>query len=74
MSAQILLTEDNVANMELICYLDPAFSPTAINPREGGLRLELATAEKPDVIVRDVQFSRVNCAGAPSALKSKAAV
>lgn len=56
--AQILVIEDNSANLELMSYLLSAFGHTVQSARDGQQGWELAQRETPNVIVCDVQLPK----------------
>jgi two-component system cell cycle response regulator len=60
MCAQILVIEDNEANLELITYLLNSFGHSTIFAYDGEKGLELATHEPIDLIICDIELPRVN--------------
>lgn len=60
MPAQILVIEDNAANLELITYLLRAFGHTVKVARDGDEGLELIGKQPPDLVICDVHLPTVN--------------
>ncbi|MES2939239.1 MAG: response regulator [Pseudomonadota bacterium] len=56
MSARVLLIEDNAANMDLARYLLQAYGFTCIEAADGEAGLRLAQAQRPDLVVCDLQL------------------
>lgn len=60
MAARILVIEDNEANLELMTYLLEAFGHVALVARDGEEGLAVARAERPDLVICDVQLPRLD--------------
>lgn len=56
MGARILLVEDNAANLELARFLLEAGGHTVLSAEDGAEALRVAGAERPDLIVTDLQM------------------
>jgi two-component system cell cycle response regulator len=56
MPARILVVEDNAANLDLMAYLLRAFGHTALTATSGPAGFEAVGAERPDLVVCDVQL------------------
>jgi two-component system cell cycle response regulator len=56
MSARILIVEDNPINRELIDYLLRAYGFTTLKALDGGIGLDMARRERPDLILCDIQM------------------
>lgn len=60
MSAQILVIEDNEANLELMAYLLRAFGYTVSTAEDGQEGLEITRSMSPDLVICDVHLPTVN--------------
>jgi len=60
MSKKILIVEDNELNMKLFNDLLEAHGYETVTTREGTKALGLAQAEKPDLILMDIQLPEVS--------------
>jgi two-component system cell cycle response regulator len=69
MPARILVIEDNPANLELMCYLLRAFGHTTMAARDGEEGLLTARAQRPDLIVCDIQLPNMDGYGVARSLK-----
>ena len=56
----VLVVEDNELNMRLFCDLLDAFGYEANKCRDGVKAIEIARAEKPDLIIMDIQLPEVS--------------
>jgi len=56
MPARILIIEDNAANLELMTYLLKAFGHAPMTAGDGEEGLTIASRERPDLIVCDIQL------------------
>jgi CheY-like chemotaxis protein len=56
MSARILYIEDNESNLYLVTFLLQARGHTVVQARDGAEGLALALAERPDLILLDIQL------------------
>lgn len=56
MPARILLIEDNRASLELMSYLFGAFGHTTLAATDGESGLALIAAERPDLVVCDIDM------------------
>jgi two-component system cell cycle response regulator DivK len=56
----VLVVEDNELNMRLFCDLLDAFGYEAHKCRDGVKAIEIARAEKPDLIIMDIQLPEVS--------------
>lgn len=74
MSTRILIVEDNQTNMALMEYLLKAFGYEVLAAHNGEQGVEMAIAERPDLILMDIQLpkltgfesaARIRAAGAP---------
>jgi len=54
--ARILVVEDNAPNRKLMLYLLRAFGYTALEARHGAEALTMIRAERPDLVVCDLQM------------------
>lgn len=68
--ARILLIEDNRTNLELLTYLLKSFGHTCIEALDGEEGLRKAAAEKPDLIICDIQLPLLDGYGVARELKS----
>jgi two-component system cell cycle response regulator len=60
MSARILVIEDNPTNLDLMTYLLKAFGYETLVAQDGEVGLELASRERPDLIICDIQIPKVD--------------
>ena len=60
MSAQILIIEDNSANMDLMAYLLAAYGHRTLQADNGEQGVELARREMPDLVICDVHLPRMD--------------
>jgi two-component system cell cycle response regulator len=74
MPARILLIEDNAANLELMSYLLRAFGHTVIAARDGHDGLASAHAERPDLILCDIQLPGIGGIEVASRIRGDAAL
>ncbi|MEO0981370.1 MAG: response regulator [Pseudomonadota bacterium] len=56
----VLVVEDNDLNMRLFCDLLDAFGYRALQSKDGAETIEIARAEKPDLIIMDIQLPEVS--------------
>lgn len=56
----VLVVEDNELNMRLFCDLLDSFGYKTFQCRDGAKAVEIARAEKPDLIVMDIQLPEVS--------------
>jgi len=56
----VLVVEDNELNMRLFCDLLDAFGYDTFTSRDGARAVEIARAEKPDLIIMDIQLPEVS--------------
>ncbi|MEL7452679.1 MAG: response regulator, partial [Pseudomonadota bacterium] len=56
----VLVVEDNELNMRLFCDLLDAFGYQTHMCRDGALAVDIARAEKPDLIIMDIQLPEVS--------------
>jgi len=73
MSARILVIEDNPANLELMVYLLRAYKYEPLSADDGENGLALALAERPDVVICDIQLPSMDGYEVVRRLKSDAA-
>ncbi len=59
MGARILVIEDNRASNDLVCYLLQAFGHRVFSARDGTEGIRIASRERPDLIVMDLQMGRM---------------
>lgn len=59
-SRKVLVVEDNELNMRLFCDVLEAFDFTTYKCRDGARAVELARAERPDLIIMDIQLPEVS--------------
>ncbi|OYW43741.1 MAG: two-component system response regulator [Rhodobacterales bacterium 12-64-8] len=57
---KVLVVEDNELNMKLFCDLLDAFGFETVQSRDGLKAVELARANKPDLIIMDIQLPEVS--------------
>jgi two-component system cell cycle response regulator len=74
MAANILIIEDNPANLELMCYLLQASGYTPLSAVDGQQGLEMIQAHRPDLILCDVQMPRLNGYQVAATLKADPAL
>ena len=60
MAVRVLLIEDNSENLEVMTCLLDAFGHTSLVARDGVEGLRAALAEKPDLIVCDLQMPKMD--------------
>ncbi len=60
MKKKILIVEDNDLNMKLFCDLLEAHDYETVQARDGTSVLPIARAEKPDLILMDIQLPEVS--------------
>ena len=68
--ANILVIEDNPANLELMTYLLRAFGYGVLDAVEGCQGVEVAIRERPDLIICDVQLPDIDGLEVARRLKS----
>jgi CheY-like chemotaxis protein len=68
MPARILVIEDDPNTLELMTYLLGAFGHTALAACNGVAGMAVASAERPDLIVCDIQLSELDGYGVACAL------
>ena len=56
----VLVVEDNELNMRLFCDLLESLGYKTFQCRDGGRAVDIARAEKPDLIVMDIQLPEVS--------------
>lgn len=56
----VLVVEDNELNMKLFCDLLEAHAYQTLRTRDGRSVLEIARAEKPDLILMDIQLPEIS--------------
>lgn len=59
MGVQILVIEDNAANLELMTYLLRAFGHEALVAHDGEAGLETIRRERPDLVICDLQLPKI---------------
>ena len=69
MKKRVLIVEDNELNMKLFHDLLEAHDIDTIQTRDGRAVLDIARAEKPDLIVMDIQLPEVSGLDVTKALK-----
>lgn len=72
--ARILVVEDNPINLELMTYLLQAWQHQTLIATDGEQGLAVARAEKPDLILCDLQMPRLDGPGVARALRAEAAL
>jgi two-component system, cell cycle response regulator DivK len=60
MRKKILVVEDNDLNMKLFCDLLEAHDYDAVQARDGSSVLDIMRAEKPDLVLMDIQLPEVS--------------
>lgn len=70
-ATRILVIEDNPTNRELMVYLLKAFGYATVEADDGVAGLEMARAQRPDLIVCDVQLPKLDGYGVVRSLKSE---
>ncbi len=60
MAARVLLIEDNRPSLELMSYLLQAFGHTPMEAHNGVDGLEILRAERPDLVVCDIDLPRLD--------------
>ena len=60
MSARILVVEDNPMNMKVVLMTLKRYGYTLIEAIDGEQALEMATREKPDLILMDIQLPKID--------------
>ena len=73
MGARVLVIEDNPANLELMSYLLGAYRYEVRQAMDGEAGLALARAERPAVVICDLQLPRMDGFAVVRALKADAA-
>jgi len=73
MGARVLVIEDNPANLELMSYLLSAYRYEVRQAMDGEAGLALARAERPEVVICDLQLPRMDGFAVVRALKDDAA-
>lgn len=56
----VLVVEDNELNMRLFCDLLDSFGYRTFQCRDGAKAIEIARADKPDLIIMDIQLPQVS--------------
>ncbi|MEL6258813.1 MAG: response regulator [Pseudomonadota bacterium] len=56
----VLVVEDNELNMRLFCDLLNAFGYRALKSTDGAETIDIARAERPDLIIMDIQLPEVS--------------
>ena len=56
----VLVVEDNELNMRLFCDLLDSFGYATIECRDGAQALDMARANRPDLIIMDIQLPEVS--------------
>jgi CheY-like chemotaxis protein len=74
MPARILVIEDNPINSELMAYLLRAFGHTILCASDGDEGLQMASRERPDLILCDVGLPRMDGCEVARALKANPAL
>ena len=74
MPARILVVEDNAANLDLMAYLLRAFGHTALTATSGPNGWEAVGAQRPDLVVCDVQLPGFDGCELVKRLKADAAL
>jgi CheY-like chemotaxis protein len=70
MYAQILVVEDNPANLDFMLYLLSAFGHVTMSARDGEEALRIAVKEKPDLILCDIHLPKLDGYEVVSRLKN----
>ncbi len=70
MAKRVLVVEDNELNLKLFCDLLMAHGYETMQTRDGREVLELVRAERPDLIVMDIQLPHISGLDVIRALKS----
>lgn len=60
MSKRVLVIEDNPANLELMTYLLRAYKYEALSAEDGEQGLAIAQAERPDIVICDIQLPKMD--------------
>ena len=60
MSATILVVEDNPMNMKVVLMTLKRYGYTLLEAVDGEQALEMATREKPDLILMDIQLPKID--------------
>lgn len=60
MTARILIVEDHPASLELLQYLLQAAGYETLQATDGGEAIDLALAERPDLVICDMQLPEVS--------------
>jgi two-component system cell cycle response regulator DivK len=71
--ARILVIEDNPANMKLACLLLRNAGHTALSAADAEAGLTLARADRPDLILMDIQLPKISGMEAMRRLRADAA-
>src|SRR3546814_3731035 len=71
MAKRVLVVEDNELNLKLFCDLLKAHGYETVPTRDGREVLELVRAERPDLIVMDIQLPHVSGLDVIRSLKSE---
>src|SRR3546814_17283430 len=74
MAKRVLVVEDNELNLKLFCDLLKAHGYETVPTRDGREVLELVRAERPDLIVMDIQLPHVSGLAVIRPLKSEDAL
>ena len=56
MSTRILIIEDNQTNLDLMVYLLKAFGYESLSAQDGESGVDLARAERPELVLCDIQL------------------
>jgi CheY-like chemotaxis protein len=70
--ARVLVVEDQAENLDLMVYLLTAFGHKALVARDGAEGIAVATQERPDLVVMDLQMPVMDGYEAASRLKEDA--
>jgi CheY-like chemotaxis protein len=71
MSARILIVEDNEANLDLVRYLLQFRGYTTIEAIDGESGIEMARAERPDLVLCDLQMPGISGFGVLRAIRAE---
>jgi CheY-like chemotaxis protein len=74
MAARILIVEDNEANLDLVRYLLQHHGYTTIEAVDGESGIEMAKAERPDIVLCDLQMPGVDGFGVLRTIRADPAI